>query len=378
MSQCIEVVIPVHETARPLERGLESVLAQRSELAALGVKIAATVVCHNIATEAIKGSLTPSLASDDAVTWLGHNDGTRSPAGPRNAALDRSAATYMSFLDSDDYLEPGSLGAWWKVAEALDAAAVIAPLRTPEGTILRSPRIRPSKPAVLDAVKDGLAYRSVPYGLLRRSALLACGFRYAEGITIGEDLEAALKLWFRGGRIVYPYSTPAYHQTDASGTTRVTSAIRPLAEEFLWLDALVQAPWILSASVVERRTIALKLFRIHGIGALLRRGSPQFSSGAPVWSEDDRAAWAQARSHLLRLAGGALPALSRRDAALGRAAAEAGDDEQLRAAVVRYARAGRLGEMATDRPAAMFSADSVLRHYAAERLRTRSGVFALG
>ncbi|SDK77837.1 glycosyltransferase [Arthrobacter sp. ok362] len=377
MIPSIEVVIPVHDPARPLERSLQSILAQRTELAALGVELGATVVCHNIAVEAIKDSVTSAQVADDAVTWLGHNDGTRSPAGPRNAALDRSAATFLSFLDSDDYLEEGSLAAWWKVAEARGAAAVIAPLRTPEGTILRSPRIRPSKPAVLDPVRDGLAYRSVPYGLLRREALLACGFRYAEGIAIGEDLEAALRLWFRGGRIAYPYSAPAYHQTDESGDTRVTSAVRPLAEEFLWLDALVQTPWISAATAAERRTIALKLLRVHGIGALVRRGSLSGSPDTPVWSEADRTAWAKAQMQLLDLAGGSLPALSRRDAALCRSAAMAHDESQLRAAVVRYNHAGRLDELAPENPLSMFSADSVLRHYVAERLRTKSGVFAL-
>lgn len=378
MSQSIEVVIPVHETSRPLERGLRSVLAQRADLAEQGVVLRATIACHNIPVEAVQGSVPAASAADDAVTWLGHDDGTRSPAGPRNAALDRSSATFLSFLDSDDYLEAGALAAWWKVAAVRGAAAVIAPLRTPEGTILRSPRIRPSKPAVLDAVRDGLAYRSVPYGLLRRESLLACGFRYAEGIAIGEDLEAALRLWFRGGRITYPYSAPAYHQTDASGEGRVTSAVRPMAEEFLWLDALVQTPWLLAAPIAERAAIALKLFRVHGVGALVRRGSLPGSPAAPPWSGADRAAWAKVQTQLLNLAGGSLPALSRRDAALGRAAAVASDESQLRAAVVSYSRAGRLGELATDNPWSVFSADSVLRHYVAERLRTRSGVFALG
>lgn len=375
MSQSIEVVIPVHDPARPLERGLQSIVAQRTELAAHGVELTATVVCHNITVGSIRDSVSPALVADAAITWLGHNDGTRSPAGPRNAALDRSSATFLSFLDSDDYLEEGSLAAWWKVAEAQGAAAVIAPLRTPDGSILRSPRIRPSKPAVLDPVRDGLAYRSVPYGLLRREALRACGFRYAEGLAIGEDLEAALRLWFRGGRIAYPYAAPAYHQTDAAGATRVTSAVRPLAEEFLWLDALVQTPWILAANATERRAIALKLLRVHGIGALVRRGSLPGSPEAPVWSEADRAAWTKAHMQFLELNGGSLPALSRRDAVLCRSAATAGNEAQLRAAVVRYSHAGRLGELATDNALYTLSADSVVHHYVAERLRTRSGVF---
>lgn len=376
MTQSIEVVIPVHDPRRPLNRGVQSVLDQRADLAALGVELAVTVVCHNISAAELSGSVDPSIAADTAVRWLEHADGVRSPSGPRNAALDNSSATFVSFLDSDDYLEPGSLAAWWLVAQDAQAAAVIAPLRTPEDVILRSPRLRPSKPEVLDAVLDGLAYRSVPYGLLRRAALLACGFRYAEGITIGEDLEATLKLWFRGGRIAYPYGAQAYQQTDDAGPERVTSTLRPLAEEFLWLDLLVRAPWLREASTIERRSIALKLMRVHGIGALRRRGT--WAGGdQPVWSAGERSAWAVIRGQLLDLADGALPALSRRDAALSRQATAANDEKALRDAVARHSRAGRMGDLVTSRPLAILSADSVLRHYINERRRTKSEAFAI-
>lgn len=377
MSQSIDVVIPVHDPARPLARALDSVLAQQPELARLGVELRVTVVCHNIPVEDITVSVSPVQAADDAVIWLPCHDGSNSPAGPRNVALAASSATFLSFLDSDDHLEPGSLTAWWRAAQEHQAAAVIAPLRTPEGDILRTPRIRPHKPAVLDPVRDGLAYRSLPFGLLRREALLKCGFGYAEGLPIGEDLETTLQLWFRGGRIVYPYGAPAYCQTDDSGPERVTSTLRPLAEEFRWLGAMVQAPWLREAPLRERRTIALKLMRIHGIGALLRRGQLTGASAGEVWSPTEQAAWQKISRHLVEMAGGKLPALSRKDAQLSREAAKAGNAQELRAAVVRHSKSGRLGELVTDNPRTMLSSDSVLRHYIREQLRQRSGVFGL-
>ena len=377
MSQSIDVVIPVHDPARPLARALDSVLGQQRELAALGVVLVVTVVCHNRSAAEITASLPPTLAADDAVSWLPCHDGGNSPAGPRNAALAASSATFLCFLDSDDHLEPGSLAAWWRAAEDHKAAAVIAPLRTPEGSFLRTPRIRPFKPAVLDPVRDGLAYRSLPFGLLRRAALQACGFAYAEGIPIGEDLETTLKLWFRGGRIVYPYGAPAYRQTDDAGPERVTSTVRPLAEEFQWLEAMVRAPWLRAAPLRERRAIALKLMRIHGIGALLRRGTMPAGGGGRVWSPAEQAAWVTVDRHLRDMAGGKLPALSRKDVQLCREAAQAGSIEELRAAVVRHSQAGRKGALVTENPLALLSRESVLRHYVNEALRQKLGVFSL-
>lgn len=377
MSQSIEVVIPVHDLERPIVRAIRSALNQAAELAELGVDLRTTVVLHNI-----REAGTPDIAQEgvasDRVTWLRCDDGISSPSGPRNLALDESTATYLCFLDSDDYLEPGSLAAWWKAAQPNGASAVIAPLRTPEGTILPSPRIRPSKPAVLDPLKDGLAYRSVPYGLLRRSALSTVGFRYAEGLRTGEDIETTLKLWFRSGAVCYPYGAAAYHQTDDSGTGRVTSSISPLADEFRWIERLLTSGWLREATISERRAIALKILRIHGIGALVRRGSATaHGDGTALWDDTERSYWADISARLLAFAGGSLPALSRRDADLARAATKATDVPALRAAVEHHRNAGRTGDLVTAKPLAVLSRDSVLRHYLAERLRAKAGVFTV-
>lgn len=373
MSQSIEVVIPLHDVHRPFRRAVRSALEQRDGLSRLGVDLRVTVVLHNLG-----GDCDPVIAESelDGVTWLTCDDGVRSPAGPRNRALDASTATFLSFLDSDDFLEPGALPAWWKAAQPNNASAVIAPLRTPEGTILPAPRIRPSKPAVLDPLKDGLAYRSVPYGLLRRSVLADIGFRYAEGLRTGEDIEATLKLWFRSRPVCYPYGAPAYHQTDDSGAGRVTSSLSSLADEFQWLERLLASEWLQSASVPERRAVALKVLRVHGIGALLRRAS---ASGLPddvLWNELERTYWSDVTSRLYAFAGGALPELSRRDAELTQAAAAAANVQSLRTAVERHRTAGRLGDLIPAVPTAILSRDSVLRHYLTERLRARVGIFS--
>ncbi|MFP3459417.1 glycosyltransferase family A protein [Arthrobacter globiformis] len=377
MSQSIEVVVPVHDVERPFKRAVSSALAQRAELSGLGVELRVTVVLHNLGAAAAGVTAGSGAGSEfDGVTWLTCDDGVPSPAGPRNRALDASTATFLSFLDSDDHLEPGSLAAWWKAAQPAGASAVIAPLRTPEGTILSAPRIRPSKPAILDPLKDGLAYRSVPYGLLRRSALTNVGFRYAEGLRTGEDIEATLKLWFRSGPVCYPYGAPAYHQTDDSGAGRVTSSLSNLADEFKWLERLLASEWLRPASRSERRAVALKVLRVHGIGALLRRAG---ASGVPddaLWNEAERAYWADISSRLYAFAGGSLPEVSRRDTELARAAAAAADVRSLRTAVERHRNAGRLGDLVPANPAAILSRDSVLRHYLTERLRARAGVFS--
>jgi Glycosyl transferase family 2 len=378
VNRSIEVVIPVHDPARPVARGIASALEQRSALAARGVGLRVTVVLHNLAADSLSQPGFPSEfpAGADGVSYLSHTDGVASPAGPRNYALSRSNATYLSFLDSDDYLEPGSLLSWWQVAEKHTAAAVIAPLRTPSGSILASPRIRPSKPRVLHPLRDGLAYRSVPYGLLRRESLLALGFGYTEGILTGEDIEPTLRLWFRSGAICYPYGAPAYHQTDDSGEGRVTSLIRPLRQEFAWLEHLLDTNWLRQASTSERRAIAHKVLRVHGVGALLRRADAPDSPGrVPLWDREESLYWRGLADSVLALADGSIPSINRRDRALIRAAGAAGGLPQLRTLVADYRGSGRRGELLTPRLRDSLSADSTLRHYLSERLRAAAGVF---
>ncbi|MCE3292961.1 MAG: hypothetical protein K0Q84_1898, partial [Arthrobacter sp.] len=164
--------------------------------------------------------------------------------------------------------------------------------------------------------------------------------------------------------------------TDDSGAGRVTSSLSSLADEFQWLERLLASEWLQSASVPERRAVALKVLRVHGIGALLRRAS---ASGLPddvLWNELERTYWSDVTSRLYAFAGGALPELSRRDAELAQAAAAAADVQSLRTAVERHRTAGRLGDLIPAVPTAILSRDSVLRHYLTERLRSRAGIFS--
>ena len=91
------------------------------------------------------------------------------------------------------------------------------PAAEPVGDDSHGPPDPALKAQVLHPLRDGLAYRSVPYGLLRRESLQALGFGYTEGILTGEDIEPTLRLWFRSGAVCYPYGAPAYRQTDDSG-----------------------------------------------------------------------------------------------------------------------------------------------------------------
>jgi hypothetical protein len=314
------------------------------------------------------------------------NDGIYSPAGPKNHALSQSEAEYITFIDSDDYLEPGTLDAWLATARATGASAVVAPIRTVSGGILATPRIRPSKPQILDPVRDGLAARSLPHGLLRRAKLQEIQFRYTQGLRVGEDLEPTLRLFFTGGRIAYPYGSPAYCQTDDAGQGRVTAAIAPLEDELAWFAPLAEQEWIGRASKAQRIAIGTQLMRVHGIGALRRRG--ELASTAPLgnmagrpstdslWNAQESAAWRAFYLGVKELTGDGLGALSIRDKRLAQAASAANDAAELALAMQNYRSSAQWEVMITQRPHLALGRNSIIRHYVNEKRRRGAAIFA--
>lgn len=379
----IEAVIPLHDTARPIRRTVRSLLDQQRPLAAAGATLEISIVCHNIAAASVRSVLGDELL-DDCISLLELSDGIYSPAGPKNYALDRSGAEYITFVDSDDYLEPGALDAWLGAARRTGAAAVVAPIRMPGGAILASPRVRPSKPRIADPVRDGLATRSLPHGLLRRAELERIGFRYTAGLRSGEDLEPTLRLFFTGGPISYAYGSPAYCQTDDSGASRVTAEIGRLDEEFSWFAPLAQQDWLARASRTERSAIGTKLMRVHGIGALHRRGEMAAralagdASGGPagsLWNAGESAAWRVFHRGVEELAGDGLGALSIRDARFARAALETDDASGLALATQAYDSSSTWDVLITQHRHLALGRNSILRHYVDERRRGFAGVF---
>lgn len=383
-SSSIEAIIPVHDVRRPIDRTIRSLLRQEKDLIDAGASLTISVVCHNLSTRLVEENHRCGVTSP-AVRLISFNDQTVSPAGPKNYALSKSAADFVTFIDSDDYLEPGSLVSWYRTAVAHNADVVIAPIRTPGGEILATPYIRPSRPKYLDPVLDGLASRSLPFGLLRRKCLSDLDFAYTEGLRVGEDLEPTLRLFFRADRVVYPYDSPPYHQTD-DAIDRVTSAVVAIERELEWLPGLVEQQWLKQAPASHRQAIAFKLLRVQGIGGLRRRAQLAESALAgkltssslldAIWNDRSPAGWRRFYSALRDLANGRLGALSQRDARFAQAATSAISPTELVAAFKGYTESGVLGELLPQDLRYVLDRNSVARHYVQVKMRDRAQVYS--
>ncbi|GEO95273.1 glycosyltransferase [Kocuria turfanensis] len=355
----VDVIIPVHTAARPVDRAVAAVLAGGLPVGDHG-GVRLTVVCHNVGAALIRDRL--AAEHRPLVDLVECFDGTRNPAAPRNLGLERSSARYVSFVDSDDTIAPGALAAWTEIAERHGSAAVLPRLVHGGGGVLRTPVPRPLRRADLDPVRDRLAYRTTSLGLLRREVLAERGLRFQGQYATGEDLGLTARAWFGGGRLdLAPRWAHYVVHDDADG--RITRGPRPLAEDLEAFTDLLAGTWYAGLGAEQRTAIAVKVLRVQLLGAVHARAS------AGAWTGED-ARTCRAVLRLVGAVGGpALEMLSRADRDLLDLAARGGATagEVLRAST-RRRRFGRPATLLTRDPRRVLHREAPLRFMAASLL----------
>jgi hypothetical protein len=257
----VDVVIAVHSATRPIKRAVASVLDGTQ------ARVRVTVVAHNIDASIIGAGLGELFEHPD-VRLLALGDGIHSPAGPMNLGLDRATSPYVSLLGSDDEFATGAIDSWLTLARETGATTVLARIDRQSAGPDPMPPTRRGRTQDLDAVKDRLAYRSAPLGLISRERFGA--LRFTPGLGSGEDLEFTSILWFTGTRIAYARRSPGY-LVHEDGTDRVTFAARSVAEDFAFLEAITSGSWFSALSRTQKEALGVKTLRMHFFDAVLLR-----------------------------------------------------------------------------------------------------------
>lgn len=303
----VDVVIAVHDPCRDIARSVGSALTS-------AVVARVLVVCHNTPVGGIAERL-GRHADDPRVELVPFDDGIRSPAGPFNRGLDLASGRFTAIMGSDDELEGGAIDAWLHTAEQYRAEVVVPVLRYEGGGRVPTPPTRPGRIDRLDGIKDRLAYRTAPVGLVSRERFGT--LRFSPGLATGEDLAYSTRLWFSGAPIARVRSGAEYVIHDDA--VRVTFTPRAVGEELAAVTQLVADEWVTTLSESEREAIAVKLWRLPVFGTVHHR--------AGTWTPDDRRALADICDAVRRLAPGAPRTLSRADSALVAAIADPAVDD---------------------------------------------------
>ncbi|MHA3725083.1 glycosyltransferase [Leucobacter sp. HY1910] len=294
----VDLTIAVHSASRPIKRAVASVLDHTT------AAVRVNVVAHNIDPEVIRANL-GDYAHDARLRLLELRDGIPSPAGPMNHGFATSTAPFISVMGSDDELAPGAIDSWLALQRTTGAEAVLARIQLATGRPDPYPPVRLGlRTTRLDGRKDRLAYRSAPLGLIDRRRF--GDLRLTEGLPSGEDLTYSLTVWYTGKHLAYDLGGPAYVIND-DAPDRVTSAPRPIAQDFAFLDELEGLDWFAGAPRQDRVAIIVKLIRIHVFDAILARARTQADL------DSNRAGLLALLARFERIAPGALALLSRAD-----------------------------------------------------------------
>ncbi|GAB2454389.1 glycosyltransferase family 2 protein [Xylanimonas ulmi] len=298
----VDLVIASHDPRRRVGRAVASVLEGPQ------VRTRVTVVAHNTDVAGMEEAMrrdgvdVTELIARGSLRVLSLTDGVASPAGPFNLGLDRADAEFVAVMGSDDELEPGAVASWLALAGLAGAAAVIPRQRHASGVAITTPVARPGRTVGLDLVRDRLAYRSAPLGLVARAEVARLGLRFLEGVAVGEDIAFATRVWAEGS-VAFDRNGPAYVVRD-DAPFRVTTAPRPLRSEFAWLDAMLDDGWLTGLDRLRRAAVVTKFVRTHVFGAVLNRPDPA------IWTDVERGALRHAAVRLIAVEPTAIEPLS--------------------------------------------------------------------
>ncbi|MGQ4507478.1 glycosyltransferase family 2 protein [Dermabacteraceae bacterium P13128] len=280
----IDVIIPIHTTARPLARAVASVFAAAPGMTA----VRALVICHGVSA-AEMSALLPGH-DPQKVVFHEFRDGIRSAAGPINAGLAVSRAEYVFILGSDDELLPGALRELAGAALATDADVTFARFQTASGAPFDTLLARPWAGPTLDICADRVFYRSSPCALIKRETLEKHELRMAEGLATGEDQEFTARLYSCSRVLVAPPGSGAHLTVHTDCDDRIQARRFTCLEVTEALRGIVDSDWFARLPQPVRDALAVKLLR--------RTLIPATESELTVW---DAAGIAEVRRCLDRL-----------------------------------------------------------------------------
>lgn len=254
----VEIVIPVHSTSRPIARAVSSALLA-SEGARPG-QCRVTVVAHHVSADEVRAVL--SAEQRAAVTVIECEDRGSTAAVPRNEALRRTTARYISFLDSDDTLDAGAVTRWLGIAERRGSDLVIPFQHHTGQRVDITPILRPFRCSNLDPVKDRLGYRSSGFGLVRVASAQEMHARFDECVRTGEDQSFVMALYQGAARIDYAPGLPGY-LVHADAAVRVSRQPLPVRDQVAAALGVTRSPQPGSALSDLHGSYILKYIRVN-------------------------------------------------------------------------------------------------------------------
>ena len=225
MDKKLSFILPIYNVEAYLPQCVDSILCQATEdceiiLVDDGSPDGCGAICDRYAGQ------------HDIIKVIHKPNGGLSDA--RNAGFDLASGNYILFVDSDDYLEPGSVERilrWIDTTDA-DVAFLLSRKVYPDGSseplgenLSREEIFGKSREAVLRYLAARPKFPASAWGkIYRRAFLVEHGFRYPDDRRLSEDLQYSLDLFLTAEKFDYldfPYY--CYRQNRAGSICNTVS-----------------------------------------------------------------------------------------------------------------------------------------------------------
>lgn len=219
----MSVIIPMYNVSRVIKRAIESLYDQTLS----GIELIFVDDCSKDDTlDCLESLLLPKKGVEVKIVRHAENRGV---AVARNTGLDHATGEYIYYVDADDYIEPNTLEKLYSKAQESDADIVGC-----EWFLTFEKNERHMKQA--DITTGNELFVKMAHGVMRwnlwlflvkRSLYETKGFRFIEGMNMGEDMMVMMKLALHANRVEMIHE-PLYHyiQTNSSSLTKNFNAYR--------------------------------------------------------------------------------------------------------------------------------------------------------
>ncbi len=220
------VIIPVYNAAKTLERCLESVICQQRT----DVEI---IVVNDGSCDESGQIISDFMKSNDNIICITQENAGVSHA--RNAGLSKAAGEYITFIDSDDYVEQNYFSELDRMGREEDSDLIIFSYHLIGGLdetvrkqyeILTQAQTREKK---LELLLSGREIMQPWNKRFRRSVIEQNHLRFIEELLAGEDMNFCLA-YAMCSKSVQVYNTAIYTE-DISDTASLSRKYRPQLDE---------------------------------------------------------------------------------------------------------------------------------------------------
>ncbi|MGI8682214.1 MAG: FkbM family methyltransferase [Mycobacteriales bacterium] len=235
----VSVIVPVYNSARFLDRCLDSVRRQ-----SIGFDRLELIAVDDGSTDGSAEKL-DAIAARHANVVVIHQENSGAPGRPRNVGTDVSRGEYLFFLDADDYLGAEALERMYDMARRNNSDIVL-------GRITGVGRIAPRKLFDLGNIERGdlfstsAVYSLTAHKLFRRSLVQRYGLRFAEGVRLAEEQPFVVPAYFLADVISIVADYDCYYLVRQHGQPHLTLEVPDPASFFGIVRRVLE--------VVERHT----------------------------------------------------------------------------------------------------------------------------